>query len=102
MDLQTCNTHLVLEIIEISLSEEDPWFNDLPKTVKSFLNKITPNTRLLVEQPLMVTRRSTGGGGPRCYNVQITNLETMETLKMRITQLYDRVIRFIKEAKELM
>lgn len=102
MDLQTCNTHLVLEIIEISLSEEDSWFNGLPKTVKSFLNKITPNTRLLIEQPLMVTRRSTRGGGPRCYSVQITNLETMETLKMKITQLYDRVIRFIKEAKELM
>ena len=102
MDLQTCNTHLILEIIEISLSEEDSWFNDLPKTVKSFLSKITPNTRLLIEQPLIVTRRSTRGGGPRCYNVQITNLETMETLKMKITQLYDRVIRFIKEAKELM
>ena len=101
MDLQTCNTHLVLEIIEISLSEEDSWFNSLPKTVKSFLNKIKPNTRLLIEQPLMVTRRSSYGG-PRCYSVQITNLETMETLKMKITQLYDRVIRFIKEAKELM
>lgn len=102
MDLKTCNTHLVLEIIEISLSEEDSWFNDLPKTVKSFLSKITPNTRLLIEQPLMITRRSSYRGGPRCYSVQITNLETMETLKMKITQLYDRVIRFIKEAKELM
>ena len=70
------------------------------KSVRTFINDIDCGDIILIEYPLIIESRVSGG--PKPFHIKVTNLETMETLKMKITQLYDRVIRFIKEAKELM
>ncbi len=102
MDFQTYKTHIVLHILEMKTELLNDSYKDylsLSKTVKSFLNEIGPGSRILIEQPLIVRKRSLGG--PSSYNIEITNLETMKTLKMRVTSFMDQVAHFIKKAEEI-
>jgi hypothetical protein len=96
MDLQTYKSLKTRSIFVINSTKH---CTHSLKTVKDFVNGIEPGSLLLIEFPLFLERRCTGG--PASFSIEVTNLTTLKTLKMKPTELYEKIFSWIEDFKEL-
>lgn len=69
------------------------------KSVKDFVNGIEPGSILLIEFPLFLERRGTGG--PASFSIEVTNLSTSKTLRMKPTELFEKIFNWVEDFKEI-
>lgn len=69
------------------------------KSVKNFITDIEPGDMILVEFPILIETRYSGG--VKSFQIKVTNMRTSKTLSMKPTELYDRVLRWLKDPIEL-
>ena len=69
------------------------------KSIRTFINDIECGDMILIEYPLIIESRVSGG--PKPFHIKVTNLRTMKTLSMKSTEVRDKVLRWLKEPEEI-
>lgn len=69
------------------------------KSVKNFIAEIEPGDMILVEFPILIETRYSGG--VMSFHIKVTNMRTSKTLSMKSTELYDKVLCWLKDPIEL-
>ena len=95
MDFQTCNTKIIFNT-NGHLSN----LGGLSKKIQSFIKAIEPGTIIMIEFPLIIEKRYSGGF--HSFNVKITNLDTLKSLSMKATDLYEKLLKYINEPEEIL
>ena len=73
--------------------------NHSTKSVKNFIADIEAGDMILVEFPILIETRYSGG--VKSFQIKVTNMRTSKTLSMKSTELYDRVLCWLKDPIEL-
>ena len=93
MDFQTCKLRTVFQV------QGHKHCDHSYKTVKNFINSIDCGDIILIEYPLIIESRASGG--PKPFSIKVTNLRTMKTLSMKSTEVRGKVLQWLEEPKEI-
>lgn len=69
------------------------------KSVNQFITDIESGDMILVEFPILIEKRY--NGGVMSFQIKVTNMRTSKTLSMKSTELYDKVLCWLKDPIEL-
>ena len=96
MDFQIFKEKKVRSIYRVISTKR---YNGSIKTIGTFINSIEPGDILLIEFPMFIECRSTGG--PSSFSIKIFNLRTSKSLSMKSTELYQKVFTWLTDVEEI-
>ena len=97
MDFRTCKTTIIFNTNGHLDYTKD---GHISKRLSEFIKSIEPGTMIAIKFPLILERRSSGG--ILSFSVEITNLDTLKSLTMKATDLYEKLLKYINEPEEIL
>ena len=94
MDFQTCKLRSIFQV------QGHKYCDHSYKTIKNFINSIESGDMIMIEYPLLIESRYSGG--PKPFKAEVTNLRTMKTLSMKSTELREKILCWLEEPKEIL